>query len=229
MAEQNNYGLEQAEFRRELGRSETRYANELIRDKLPAFEQDITRDVLSGNETIAHAYHEKTPLPCICASYINRRIRKWRGHRCEELTHHDIVNNKEDLRFILDYSFGIELALSPLEKIRMEHEGGGESVKFEDANMRAKKRGFSTGDTAEYYLHLTDKANKLRDRLLKNPTGIALIEHAIEEIKEGSAELKIGKFRNGEYVLAGAEAAKNLYEKLHQKMSSVHTSASQGI
>lgn len=126
----------------------------------------------------------------------------------------DSENDIEQFRFFFDFGRGSELVLHSIFGAEEGLSDRGEESRLEATSLASKMLDISTGEAAEGYLRMKRDETYSLGLLRQDPSGFLLLDSVVEKVKADS-DFHIG-LHTKEYVLAGAEVARDLYKKIYE-------------
>ena len=117
--------------------------------------------------------------------------------------------------FNWDLYWGVLLTVSSIPAAESEMSGEFDQTVAPPLSETCKALDLSVAKEVEEFLELKDSAKEGSQSLKKDPTGLSLVNSWVERFRSGD-ERVVANYHSKEYVLAGAELARDLYEKFYQ-------------
>lgn len=147
----------------------------------------------------------------LCANFIYSRAESLLWNR-EEAVNKQIFEqeDEESFRFFYDFLEGLGLVLGPL--VAVENQDICEKVTIAQLSCISEAFDISVSDEVDCYLSIKDSDRFVSELLGKDHSGFLAVDILTGKIKADRENL----FSAKEYILAGAETARDLYKKLHR-------------
>lgn len=178
-----------------------------------AISKDIILTSFSQNRT-------NFSIPGFCATVLVKQIRDRLLVKAEEIINEIDINEKnvEDFRYIFDLAFGFGLPLNRVLAAEGELSDGGEESRLRILAYQSENYGIPVTEEVDTYLFMKKFDSDALKLLIKDKSGLELIDDLINKIKSNSSveDMGITDGMSKEYVIAGAELARDIYRQLCQ-------------
>lgn len=149
--------------------------------------------------------------PFLCATFLSRSLG---DHLTSEARNAFNENDMGKFRFFYDFLTGLKQSLDRPVRAEAELSDVGEEGRLKVVSYEGDRLKIPVEEQAEQYLNMREKDAESLKLLCKDDSGFLLMNDFAERVKTGSWH--ISAYQAKEYVLAGAELARDLYKELYE-------------
>lgn len=174
--------------------------------------------ITEGKDIILASYSQNRAnfsIPGFCATVL-KQVRDQLLGKAEENINEGKAGN---FRYIFDFAFGFGLPANRVLAAEGELSGIGEETRLRILAHQSENYDTPITEEADTYLFMKKFDGEALRLLIKDKSGLELIDNLINKIKSNSSAEDMGGMSK-EYVLTGAELARDLYRQLYEIVES---------